>query len=191
MRTSIILILFSILTVSCGGDPAVKPLACTFPDTPKESAPGWVCNQPIEEVKVSAIGSARKSKLGQSFMLQMAATDARVQLAQEMRVEVSNMIKQYAETTGTADAETVDLANASVTKQITNETIVGSKIYRSRISPNGVIYVLVGVDPENTSKTALHAIRTSMKNDEALWQQFKAKMAQEELAYSISESNLR
>ena len=189
MRTSLLLIIVSILSIGCSGK-ATKEISCSYPDAPEESAPTWLCNQPIAEAKVTAIGSARKSKLGHSFMLQMAATDARVQLAQQASVEVSNMIKQYAETTGTADTETVDLVNTSVTKQITRETLVGSKIYRSQVSPNGMLYVLVGLDPESVSKVARNAISTSMKNEQALWQQFKAKMAMEELAAEISESNL-
>ena len=76
-------------------------------------------------------------------MKQMAATDARVQLAQRMKVQVRNMIKQYVETTGAADQETVDKAMTSVTKQITNETLVGTKIFKTRTSPSGTLYVFI------------------------------------------------
>jgi hypothetical protein len=120
-------------------------------------------------------------------MKNMAATDARVQLAQRMQVHVQNMVKQYAETTGAADTETVDKVNTSVTKQITDQSLIGTKIYKTRTSPNGALYVLVGMVAESVATATQNALRTSMNNDAALWQQFKAQKGQEELAASIAE----
>jgi hypothetical protein len=119
-------------------------------------------------------------------MKQMAATAARVELAQTMKVEVQNMIKQYAETTGTGDSETVDRVNTSVTKQLTKETLVGSKIFRQMPTPSGGIVVLVGLDADTVNKLAEQAIKTSMNNERALWQKFQAEKSFDELASEIS-----
>jgi hypothetical protein len=116
----------------------------------------------------------------------MAATDARVQMAQAMKVHVQNMVKQYAETTGSADSETVDKVNTSVTKQITDQTLTGTKRYKSIVSPNGTVYVLIGMDEAAAAKATQEAVRTSMNNDKALWQQFKAQKGQDELAAAIA-----
>jgi len=158
---------------------------CYFPGT-KDEAPLWVCDQPIEGVEVSAVGSAQKSAAGQGFMKQMAATEARVQLAQSMQVHVTNMIKQFAETTGAADDETVDRVNTSVTKQITDQTLVGTKIFRSITAPDGTMYVLLGLDPTAAEKITETAIKTSMNNERALWQKFQAKKGFDELAEEIA-----
>lgn len=179
------LLVVSIAAMFVAGCAGNKALECSFPDHTETPAPGWVCDQPVEGVEVSAVGVAEKSAAGHSFMKQMAATDARVQLAQQVQVQVRNMIKQYVESTGTADAETVDRVNTSVTKQITSESLVGSKIYKTITSPTGSLYVLVGLDPNNSANAAQKAIRTSMGNDQALWQQFKAGKAQDELAAEI------
>jgi hypothetical protein len=120
-------------------------------------------------------------------MKNMAATDARVQLAQRMKVQVQNMVKQYAETTGAADSETVDKVNTSVTKQITDQTLLGTKIYKTRTSPNGALYVLLGMDANAMAEATQNALRTSMGNDAALWQQFKAQKGQDELAAAIAD----
>ena len=177
----------TLVLTACGSD-EVKPVVadCVFPDAPGTAAPGWVCDEPVEGVEVSAVGVAEKSAAGHSFMKNMAATDARVQLAQSMKVHVQNMVKQYAETTGAADSETVDKVNTSVTKQITDETLVGTKIFKTRTSPNGTLYVLLGMDPSTASQATQNALKTSMGNDKALWQQFKAKKGQDELAASIA-----
>jgi hypothetical protein len=175
------------MLVACGGDD-VKQAApdCVFPDAPEVPAPGWICDEPVEGIAVSAVGAAEKSAAGTSFMKNMAATDARVQLAQAMKVQVQNMVKQYAETTGAASTETVDKVNTSVTKQITDETLVGTRIFKTRTSPNGAMYVLLGMDGGATAKAAEEALRTSMNNDKALWQQFKAQKGQDELAAAIA-----
>ncbi len=180
-------VLMALLLTGCGSD-EIKQAApdCVFPDSPATDAPGWVCDEPVEGIEVSAVGVAEKTAAGHSFMKNMAATDARVQLAQSMKVHVQNMVKQYAETTGSADAETVDKVNTSVTKQITDETLVGTKIFKTRTSPNGTLYVLLGMDAAMAAQATENAIKTSMGNDKALWQQFKAQKAQDELAADIA-----
>lgn len=177
----------SLLLTACGSDEVKEDAVdCVFPDAPTVPAPGWICDEPVEGVAVSAVGVAEKSAAGHSFMKNMAATDARVQLAQSMKVHVQNMVKQYAETTGAADSETVDKVNTSVTKQITDETLVGTKIYKQRTSPNGALYVLLGMDASVAASVTENALKTSMNNDKALWQQFKAQKGQDELAASIA-----
>lgn len=174
------------LLSACAGDVKQAAPDCVFPDAPETMAPGWVCDEPVEGVEVSAVGAAEKSAAGHSFMKNMAATDARVQLAQAMKVHVQNMVKQYAETTGAASSETVDKVNTSVTKQITDQTLVGTKIFKTRVSPNGTLYVLLGMDGSATAEATQNALRTSMNNDQALWQQFKAQKGQDELAAAIA-----
>ena len=184
-----IAVAMSILALTaCGSKESVKTAVadCVFPDSPSEAAPNWVCDEPVEGVSVSAVGSAEKSAAGHSFMKNMAATDARVQLAQQLNVHVQNMVKQYAETTGAASTETVDKVNTLVTKQITNETLAGSKIYKSRTSSNGTLYVLLGMDTSTAAITTQNIIKTSMNNEHAVWQQFKAHKGQEELAAGIA-----
>ena len=160
----------ALMLSACGSDEVKEEkLACVFPDA-----------------QTAAVGVAEKSAAGHSFMKNMAQTDARVQLAQSMKVHVQNMVKQYAETTGAADSETVDKVNTSVTKQITDETLVGTKIYKTRTSPNGALYVLLGMDASVVAAATENALKTSMNNDRALWQQFKAQKGQDELAAAIA-----
>ena len=185
-RFASMLAIAAVLTACSSGDTKPPVADCVFPDAPSSTAPGWVCDEPVEGVEVSAVGVAEKSQAGHSFMKNMAATDARVQLAQSMKVHVQNMVKQYAETTGAADSETVDRVNTSVTKQITDETLVGTKVFKTRTSPNGTLYVLLGMDAAIAAQATENALKTSMNNDRALWQQFKAQKAQDELAAAIA-----
>ena len=181
----------ALLTGCGGGDKPQVAEGCTFPDAPGVLAQGWICDEPVAGVEVSAVGSAKIGAAGTGHAKQMAMTKARVQLAQMMKVQVANMIKQYVETTGAAESETVDQVSTSVTKQITNESLIGSRIYKSKVSPTNVMYVLVGLDPSKVEKAAEDAIKTSMKNDRALWQQFKASKAQDELAAEIAKTEVK
>ena len=175
------------LLASCGSDDVKSDTPdCVFPDAPSESAPGWICDEPVDGVAVSAVGVAAKTAAGHSFMKNMAMTDARVQLAQSMQVHVQNMVKQYAEVTGAADTETIDKVNTSVTKQITDESLMGTKIYKTRTSPNGALYILVGMDAAMAAAATENALKTSMNNDNAAWQQYRAEKGQDELASSIA-----
>lgn len=158
---------------------------CLFPNT-SAKAPGWVCDEPVPGIAVSAVGSAQKSEAGISFMREMAGTSARAELARQVRVQVQGMIKQYVETTGAGTSETVDRVNTSVTKQITNESLAGTKIMRSITAPDGALYVLVGLDEASRQKLVENAVKTSLNNDRAAWQQFRAKKGFDELAEDIA-----
>ncbi len=190
MTNAVLVSVLALGLTACVSEP-VKPAAkvaapdCVFAGT-NDAAPGWICDEPVEGVEVSAVGSAEASAAGEAFMKQMAATDARVQLAQRMKVQVANMVKQYVETTGAGKDETVDRVNTSVTKQITNETLIGTRIFKSRVGTNGKMYVLLGVDATSVQKMAEAAVKTSMNNDRALWQKFQGAKAQDEMAKEIA-----
>jgi hypothetical protein len=175
--------------VACSTPPVAKVAECVFPGSDKP-APTWVCDAPVEGMTVGAVGSAAKSDAGIAFMKQMAAAEARVQLAQTMKVQVQNMIKQYAETTGTGSKETVDQVNTAVTKQITDQSLIGTKVFRSIQAPDGTMYVLVGLDEATAQKLAETAVKTSMGNDQAAWQQFRAQKGQDELAADIAKQKV-
>jgi hypothetical protein len=189
----IAVVALGILMAGCAGltgnadktPPNVAAAPCVWPGT-NQVAPAWTCDEPVEGVEVSAVGIQEKTAAGLQFQKDQATAAARVVLAQQMRVHVTNMIKQFAEVTGAGTAETVDKVNTSVSRLITNETLDGSRVFRSAVSPSGSLYVLVGFDPKLAARKTEDLIKTSMGNDRALWQQFKAKQAQDELAAAIA-----
>lgn len=174
------------LTACSSKEPAPEVAECVFADGSNQPAPAWVCGAPVDDIDLAAVGYADKSSAGPNFMKQMASAAARVELAQVMKVEVQNMIKQYAETTGTSDDETVDKVNSSTTKQITKQSLIGSKIYRQIATPSGGMVVLVGLNADTVNQLAEEAIKTSMNSERALWQQFQAEKSFDELAKEIA-----
>lgn len=100
------------------------------------------------------------------------------------------MVQQYAKVTGVASNETVDKVGAVVTSQVTEQTLVGSKVVKSVQGPDGKLWVLMGLDSRAVEELTLGAVKTSMKNDQALWQQFQAKKGQEDLAAEIAKQRV-
>ena len=159
---------------------------CVFPDGSNEPAPGWVCDEPVDGVALSAVGSAEPTNAGSSFQKSQAAADARGKLAEQFQVQVDKMVKSYLGTTGAGDAETIDRVAQSVLKTVSSNTLYGSKVIRSRQGPDGSMYVLVAIDETNTRAAAATAVETSMNNDNALWQQFQAQQGFDELRQEIA-----
>lgn len=185
---SISMALAAVALSACSSAPKPEQLSvdqCRFPGTDKE-APAWVCDERVPGWPVTARGSAELTSAGLPFQRQMAMTDARVKLAQQMKVRVTNMIKQFAETTGSGSAESLGKVNMSVTRQITDQTLFGTRTIKSATAPNGRYFALVGLDDEAVEEMTKVAIKTSMDNDRALWQEFLANKAQDELAEEIA-----
>ncbi|RBO84830.1 LPP20 family lipoprotein [Marinomonas aquiplantarum] len=180
----------SMVLVACSKDvvntPEVAVPSCVFADGSNQAAPDWVCGAPVDGVALSAVGYSEKSSAGPNYMKQMAATSARVELAQILSVDLQNMVKQYVETTGAADAETVDRVNSVVTKQVTEQQLVGSRVMRQMPTPTGGLVVLVGLDPSQVEGVAESILRTSMRNEAALYQKLEAEKSFEELASEIA-----
>ena len=72
--------------------------------------------------------------------------------------------------------------------EITAEELVGSKVYKTRTGPNGRLFVLLGLDAAAAERIVAKAAKTSMKNEQALWQQFMAQKSFDEMAADIAKS---
>lgn len=115
----------------------MKAKRCLFPNSRKR-APGWVCNAHADGMALAAVGSATRSGAGISFMEQMAAADARVHLARDLRRSVQNRLK-------------TERDSAQITG-IANDSLQGIRIIKSAYGPDRTLYVLVGIDEENAKK---------------------------------------
>ena len=184
-----VVVALSLGVIACGNQSVKEtkaPVAeCVVPDTEKD-APGWICDEPQPELDLQAVGVAEKSKGGLSFMKDIAAADARSRLAEQFKVKVNKMVKKYLGNTGVGDTETIDAAAESVVKSISSETMMGTKIWKSRTGPNGRLFVLVGVNAAAAEKSAQAAVATSMSNKRAMWQKLQSQKTFEEMEADIA-----
>ena len=178
-------IIATMLFTGCGSsNKSITPKApqCQIDGT---SAPVWVCNGGANmEGGVFAVGSAQKTPLGIGFQRQEAMAAARDALSRQISIKVKNMFKSYMSSTGVGNAQTAERVATSVSKQLAYQTLRNSKLLNTWISPKGTMFVLVGI--KGSIKNAVkQAVKTTFHNDQALWQEFKAKKAQEELDSEI------
>lgn len=152
-----------------------------------DAAPDWVQNPVATNGMLCSLGSAKVGPAGMGFAVNEATANGRDDLARQIKVNVSNMMKNFTQQTGVDDAAVVDKVVADVSKQLTQQELVGSKQTQKWVSKTGTVWVLVTMqDTSKLSTTIKDTIKSSFKNDEALWQQFQAKKAQDELDASLA-----
>ena len=172
----------AILLIGCNNPQPNKTNQCKIEGV---KAPQWICNNVDDNSTIYAMGYAHKSPLGISFEENEAISMARDSLSRRVSVKVKNMIKTYLESTGIKDSQTAERVTTQVSKQLSKTTLNGSKLKTFWISPKGNMFVLVGISRNNLINGVSNSVKTTFHNDEALWQEFKAKKAQEELDAEI------
>jgi len=180
----------SLILIGCGGSNQQVSKAPTYQcQIDGTVAPEWVCNGGANmEGGIFAVGSAPKSPLGIGFQRQEAMAQARDEIVRQLDLKVKNMMKSYMSSTGTGDSQTAERVATSVSKQVASKVLRGSKLLKTWISPKGTMYVLVGMKGDINELVA-EATKTTFKNDKALWQEFKAKKAQEELDSEVEKED--
>jgi len=182
---NITIITVALITLSACSDKEPTPNKEAYNPTFKcmqegVEAPRWTC---IPEVKgyYAGVGVAEKSAAGIAHMRRVALMNGRSDLAQQIQTEVKDKIEGFTRATGNGSSETVDKVTTAVTKQLAKVDLKGSKAVDMWEAPSGALYMLVTVPADNVNGEVKKAIKTSFKNDNALWQQFQSKQALEQL----------
>jgi len=143
-------------------------------------APKWTCIPEVEGF-YAGVGVAEKSAAGIAHMRRVALMNGRSDLAQQIQSQVKDKIEGFTRATGNGSTETVDKVTTAVTKQIAKVDLKGSKAVDMWQAPSGAIYMLVTVPKKSVNEEVKKAVKSSFKNDNALWQQFQSKQALEQL----------
>ncbi len=177
---SVALLATTIFTGCIGGadKPAEPDFRC---QQDGQLAPEWTCN-PYLEGSIVALGIAQNNAGNdQSMQRAEAVADGRDGLANQISVKVSTLFKSFKATTGSGVDATFDNSTSKVSKQLASETLQGSKAVKTWRSNAGTMYVLVGVSNEPVKEAMESAVKTSYKNDQAMYQKFLASKADGEL----------
>jgi len=166
----------------CGGEtPAPKQAEPDFRCHQENVlAPKWTC-VPMVEGAYAGVGVAQKSAAGMGHMRRVALANGRSDLAQQIKSQVKDKVETFTRATGAGDKETVEKVTMAVSKQVAKVDLKGSKAVDSWTAPSGSLYLLVTVPEAVVNKKVKEAVKTSFKNEEALWQQFQSKQAQDGL----------
>ena len=162
---SILLSLF----LACGAKQAA-PMAAVAPT--QSNIPDWVINPPASDKEICATGSSLMQPGMLNMAQQLAASTGRDELARQIEVHVTNMIKNYMEQ-GMTDGEAFSEQLAqSVSKQISDISLSGTVPVKNQIA-DGTYYSLVCLQTEkfasafdnmnNVSEKAKNALRNRAK----------------------------
>jgi hypothetical protein len=145
-------------------------------------APKWTCN-PFVEGNLSAVGIARMNAGNDKSMQRSSAmADGRDALASQISVKASNLFKSYKGTTGSGETATFDESSSKVSKQLASQTLNGSRATDSWTNPKTKeLYLLISISSESIKNAMDKSIKTSFKNDKAMYQKFLASKADGEL----------
>jgi len=143
-------------------------------------APRWTCIPEVEGF-YAGVGVAEKSAAGVAHMRRVALMNGRSDLAQQIQTQVKDKVEGFTRATGNGSAETIDKVTTAVTKQVAKVDLKNSKAVDMWNAPSGAIYMLVTVPQESVNGAVKTAVKSSFKNDNALWQQFQSKQALESL----------
>lgn len=165
----------------CGAKPEVEE--SVFDNTCKienVDAPSWVCVPHFEDA-FAGVGIAEKSNAGMAHMRKVAYANGRSDLAQQVQTQVKDKMELFTRSTGVAERETIEQVNTAVSKQVAKVDLAGSKSVGLWTAPSGALYMLVKVNKDSVNNEINKAVKSSFKNDDALWQQFQSKNALEGL----------
>lgn len=184
MKKILILVCLSAFAFAgCGGKETTTP---QMTNKCYQGAPDWVINGGAEG-GLSGVGAAKIGAAGNNFARTMAKSSALDDMARTLNVKVNNMLKTFTQSTGIGDDEVVDTVSASVSKQLTSQELQGAKQSAIWVSECDEIYVLMVIDPNTIQDYVKSSVTSSYRNENALWQQFQAQKAQDELDSAIAQ----
>ena len=150
-------------------------------------APAWVLDGYLDG-EISGVGSARIGKGGIQFARTEALAKARDELARQVSVKVQSLVNNFVQQAGLGDEQMADAFSKQVTRQVTNETLAGSKQREMWISPSSDLYVIVVMDAATVKESVKKGVVSGLRQDDARWQEYQAKNADAELDKEIEKT---
>lgn len=153
-------------------------------------APNFTCDVYAEGAIVTLGIAKMNAGSDKAYQRTEAMASARDNLARQLETKVSNLFKSFKATTGMGSDATFDKSNSSVSTQLASQNLKGAKqIGRSWRHPKtNELYILVGIPEEAISNDMENAIKTSFKNDKAMYQRFLAAKANGELQKELEKA---
>ena len=133
--------------------------------------PGWALSPYVEGAE-SAVGMVKVGASGTGNARNKAIARARVELANQMEVKVQAMTKDYLNIVGLGDNEVVESAFSQVSKQVSRQTLTGSRQVDMFMTSGKELYVLVAVPQKVVKEAVVEAVEKSvnqLKSDEKIY----------------------
>ena len=149
-------------------------------EKPPTDIPRFYLNPPASDDALYGVGSAKMSKLDSSR--KMALARAREDIAFQVSTTVKAAITDYAQEAGADNNNQVLSFVETVTRQITETRLVGTKISDVYVSKDGTVFALVEYP---LGDFLLDAEEEFERNEDAAFAEFKAAEALKKLEWEL------
>lgn len=160
-------LLSSFMLVSCGGGGTVNKGGRDVPE--------WFLSREKSDDVIYGVGMSKKSRLQLSQKAAEAA--ARAEISQVIETKVSTMLKDFMQDSGVGDNVRALEFTEYVTKTVSSTVQRGAAIDKTHIADDNTVYVRVAYPLNELKNQTKDAIKSNWKNEEALYNEFKAKQA--------------
>ncbi len=186
LSLSLMTALTALVMISCSGAPEVNDMpgrkAAANPKGPAD-LPDWFINSPEEDdIYIYATGSGDSRKM--DIAISKAKQSASVTISERISAHVTSQVKNFTQEAGMDENTQIMEFYQSTSKTVTENTLNGLTILKrypyQKKDGTWTAYVLAGLK-KGAVNTAVVGI---IKNEEALYSEFKASQAFKELEAS-------
>ena len=172
MRKSLVLaagvVFIALFLAACGSSPDPAPTVQQAPP----GLPSFYLNPPQADDAIYGVGSAKMSTLDTSR--RMAISRAREDIAFQMNATIQAAIVDYAQEAGVDGQSQVISFVETISRQVTETTLQGTRTDQVEQGPDGTVYALVSYPMNSFSEAAAQAFQ---RNEDAAFAEFKADQA--------------
>ncbi|MFB0516224.1 MAG: LPP20 family lipoprotein [Candidatus Neomarinimicrobiota bacterium] len=131
--------------------------------------PAWLLEPPAAEGMIYGVGQAKKQN--PSLSKKVAAQRARDEIAAAVKIKVESLVKDFMQESGIGERAGALEFTQAVSKGVTDATLTGAMIKETYIAKDGTYFVLVAYSLDEARRAAIESAR----QEEALWNEFKAE----------------
>jgi hypothetical protein len=178
-----IIIMGCFLIMACATAPEPRPAG---PAEQAQCIPEWEKNPPSAEDGIYGSGLAKMQMAALSK--KTADQRARDEVVMAIRVKVQTMMKDFMQQSGIGEGAQALQFSESVSKAIASHVLYGCKIVKREVCPDGTWHSLALWPIENAEalkKQIDDQTKKLVKNEQALYNEFKAKQGFDELQKEI------
>lgn len=185
VKLGFLIVLTALVMVNCGGGKAVSdmPSDANNPKGPTD-LPDWFISPPEEDdtfIYAAGMGESRKMELA----MDKAKQAGKVELSERIAATVQSQVKNFTQEAGMTENTQIVEFYQSTSKTVTNNTLNGVTVIKrypyEKKGGTWVAYVLLGLKKDAIDTAVVNVI----KNEEALYAEFKASQAFKELEATV------
>ncbi|MCF7826416.1 MAG: LPP20 family lipoprotein [Candidatus Marinimicrobia bacterium] len=181
VKLSFLIVLTALVMMNCAGGKAGNdmPSNANNPKGPVD-LPDWYINPPEEDdMYIYAVGTGESRKM--DLAIDKAKQAGKVELSERIAANVQSQVKSFTQEAGMTENTQIVEFYQSTSKTVTNNTLNGVTVLKrypyEKKGGTWIAYVQLGLKKDAVNTAMLNVI----KNEEALYAEFKASQAFKDL----------